>query len=170
MAAAVTDEQMMPDRGIAQELVGDMAELLNNTRPLMLADSTLLAGLTLGLVLEIAVLPAPPGALAVLGGSMLACLLISWVVAAALLAMACRPILGIVNDQRWKAGAPLDPRARWLSLPQISATRDEWIWVRAHLLIGAARIRMSRVQASLTWTLITTGFFLGWTVTALLAR
>src|SRR5712692_10496152 len=68
MAAAVTDEQMMPDRGLAQELLGDMAELLNNTRPLMLADSVLLAGLTLGLVLDTAILPAPHGTLAILGG------------------------------------------------------------------------------------------------------
>ena len=72
------------------------------------------------------------------------------------------------DSDPWKAGAPLDPRARWLSLPPIKATPEEWIWVRAHLLVGAARIRMDRVQKALTWCLITTALFLTWTALAFL--
>jgi hypothetical protein len=170
MVATVAEQEITPGPGQANELLGDMAELLNNTRPLMLTDGVLLAGLVVGLVLEAGSVPAPRGALAFLGGFLLACLFACWLVAAALLGLAARPILGIVNDHRWKAGAPLDPRARWLSLPPISATREEWIWVRAHLMVGAARIRLSRMQHALTWTLIATGSFLGWTIIAMLAN
>ena len=101
---------------------------------------------------------------------LLACLVLCWLRSVTLLVLAGRPILGIVCDHRWHAGAPLDPRARWLHLPPIEATEDEWIWVRAHMLVGATRIRMERVQSSLTWALLTTGVFLLWLVTAFLAQ
>jgi hypothetical protein len=172
MADDRADDRVAPDRGLAQELIGDMAGLLNSTRPAMLLDGGILAALTLGISLEAALAPSPVphGSAGVVSTMLLACLIVCWLTAVALLALAGRPVLGIVSDHRWKAGAPLDPRAPWLTLPPIEATPEEWTWIRAHLLIGAARIRMSRVQAALTWTLATTGLFLAWTAVALLAR
>lgn len=170
MAEAMADEHLMPDRGLAQELIGDMAGLLNNTRSTMFLDCGILAGLALGIALEAALAPGSPrhGAAGVASSVLLVCLVASWLTAMALLVLAGRPVLGIVSDHRWKAGAPLDPRARWLSLPAIEATPEEWTWVRAHLLLGAARIRMNRVQAALNWTFVSTAVFLAWTVVALL--
>jgi hypothetical protein len=172
MATAMADDRMVPDRELARELIGDMAGLLNDIRPTMFLNGIILAALTLGIALEAALAPAPlpPGAGGIASGALLTCLVLGWITAVALLVLAGRPVLGIVSDHRWKAGAPLDPRARWLSLPPIEATPEEWTWVRAHLLVGAARIRMSRVQAALTWTLVTTGLFLAWTVVAFLVR
>jgi hypothetical protein len=172
MAAAMADDRITPDRGLAQELIGDMAQLLNDTRPGMFLDGGILAALTLGISLETALAPSPlpAGVAGLASGILLSCLILCWLTAVALLVLAGRPILGIVSDHRWKAGAPLDPRAPWLTLPPIEATPEEWTWIRAHLLVGAARIRMSRVQAALTWTFITTGLFLGWTVVVFVVR
>ena len=76
--------------------------------------------------------------------------------------------IGAILDSH--GGSPLDPRARWLHLPAIDATPREWTWVRAHLLLGAARIRMTRVQSALAWVFVTTGLFLGWTMLIILTH
>lgn len=168
--AAMADDQVSPDRGLAQELIGDLAGLLNDTRPTMLLDGGIMAALTLGISLEAGLAPSPlrHGPAGFVAAVLLVCMAGCWLVAVALLVMAGRPVLGIVSNHRWRAGAPLDPRARWLTLPPIKATPEEWTWVRAHLLVGAARIRMNRIQSALTWALITTAFFLAWTVIALI--
>jgi hypothetical protein len=165
VAVTMPDDQTAPDRELAQEIIGDMAGMLNDTRHTMLMAGCLLGGLTLGIAVEAALAPAPlgTGVSRVLGAILLASLIVSWLRSVGLLALAGRPILAIVNNQRWKAGAPLDPRARWLHLPSIDATPQEWTWVRAHLLLGAARIRMTRVQSALTWSFVTTMLFLAWT-------
>ena len=172
MAAAVAENREMPDRGLAQELIGDMAGLLNNTRPTMFLDGGILAALTVGIALEAALARSPlgRGVYGLAGAVFLAGTIICWFKALTTLVLAGRPILGIVSDHRWKAGAPLDPRARWLNLPKFDATPEEWTWVRAHLLVGAARIRMERVQNALTWSLVTTTFFLMWTVITFLSH
>ena len=170
VAVAMADDRTGPDRDLAQELIGDLAGLLNDTRPTMLLDGAILAALTLGISLEAALAPSPlrHGVAGFAGAVVLACLVVCWLKAVALLVMAGQPILGMLNNHRWKAGAPLDPRARWLTLPPVKATPEEWTWVRAHLLVGAARIRMDRIQSALTWALITTALFLAWTAMAFL--
>jgi hypothetical protein len=127
MAVTMTDDQAAPDRGLAQEIIGDMAGMLNDTRHTMLMAGCLLGGLTLGISMEAALAPAPlgTGVGRVLGAILLGALIVSWLRSVGLLALAGRPILGIVNNQRWRAGAPLDPRARWLHLPSIDATPQE---------------------------------------------
>jgi hypothetical protein len=167
--AAMAEDEM---RELAQQVIGDMAGMLNDTRPTMLLGGGILAGLTTGIALEAALAPSPfgHGADSAAAVVLLGCLILSWLRAAALLALAGRPVLGIVSDHRWKAGAPLDPRAPWLNLPRIDATPQEWTWVRAHLLLGAARIRMIRIQSALTWAAITSGFFLLWTASVFLGR
>jgi hypothetical protein len=168
----MADDTTAPDRGLAQEVIGDMAGMLNDTRHTMLVAGCLLGGLTLGIAVEAALAPAPlgTGVGRALGAILLASLIVSWLRSVALLALAGRPVLGIVSNHRWQAGAPLDPRPRWLHLPAIEATPQEWTWVRAHLLLGAARVRMTRVQSALTWTFITTVLFLGWTALVILTR
>jgi hypothetical protein len=169
VAATMVEDEM---RELAQQVIGDMAGMLNDTRPTMFLGGGILAALTTGIALEAALAPSPlgHGASSITTVALMSCLIISWLRAATLLALAGRPVLGIVSDHRWKAGAPLDPRARWLNLPRIDATPQEWTWVRAHLLLGAARIRMTRIQSALTWGAITTGFFLLWTASVFLGR
>jgi len=166
MTATMPDDQTAPDRELAQEILGDMAGMLNDTRHTMLMGGGILAGLTLGTAIEAAFAHSPlgTGIERVLGVTLLTALIACWLRSAGLLVLAGRPILGIVSNHRWKAGAPLDPRPRWLNLPSIEATSQEWTWIRAHLLLGAARIRMTRVQSALTWAFITAVLFLGWTM------
>jgi hypothetical protein len=165
MAATMPDDQKLTDQELAQEILGDMAGMLNDTRHTMLTASGILAGLAAGIAIETAFAPSPlgTGAGRVVGVVLLIPLIVCWLRSAGLLVLAGRPILGIVSNHRWKAGAPLDPRPRWLNLPDIDATPQEWTWVRAHLLLGAARIRMTRVQSALAWTFITAAIFLAWT-------
>jgi hypothetical protein len=165
MAATMHDEQTASDRERAQEILGDMAGMLNDTRHTMLMGGGILAGLAVGIAIDTAFASAPLGSGAgrVLSVALLAGLIVCWLRSAGLLVLAGRPILGIVSNHRWKAGTPLDPRPRWLNLPSIDATPQEWTWIRAHLLLGAARIRMTRVQSALTWTFITAVLFLAWT-------
>jgi len=172
MAVTMAEDNIQRGRPVAQELIGDLAERLNDTRPIMRLDGAILAGLAGGMAVDAAFGPSVQGhgLLGVCRYLLLALLVVCWLRSIILLVLAGRPILGIVCDHRWRAGAPLDPRARWLHLPPIEATEDEWIWVRAHMLVGAARIRMERVQSSLTWALLTTAVFLLWLVTAFLAQ
>jgi hypothetical protein len=168
----MVDNGALPDRGLAQELIGDMAGLLNDTRPTMYLGGGILGALTLGTALEAALSPGlvGRGAVGTASVAVFACLILGWLRAVVLLVLAGRPILGILSDHRWRAGAPLNPRARWLTLPPIEATPEEWTWVRAHLLLGAARLRMERTQAALTWILGTTALFLAWTGTVIVGR
>lgn len=169
---AGTVEDRVPDRELAHEVIGDMAELLNDTRPSMHLGGGILAALSLSIAVVAAFSPAAPGngAAGIVIDVLLGCLILSWLRSAALLVTAGRPILGMLSDHRWKAGAPLNPKARWLSLPPITASPQEWTWVRAHLLLGAARLRMERTQAALNWAFITIGLFAAWTATVFLTH
>jgi hypothetical protein len=163
-------EDRVPDRELAQEVIGDMAELLNDTRPSMYLGGGILAALSLSVAVEAAFSPAVPGSSAagIAIYVLLSCLVLCWLRSAGLLLVAGRPILGMLSDHRWKAGAPLNPKARWLTLPPIKASPEEWTWVRAHLLLGAARLRMERTQAALNWAFITAVLFGVWTATVFL--
>src|ERR1700759_1866416 len=80
------------------------------------------------------------------------------------------PLGHALSQQRVSAGAPLDPRAPWASVPAPEATAEPWGWARAHLLLSQARFRADRIQAATNWALITTAAFLACTATTLLAR
>ncbi|HEX6526724.1 MAG TPA: hypothetical protein VF070_42920 [Streptosporangiaceae bacterium] len=153
-------------------MIGDMAELLNDTRPAMFLGGVIVAALSLGIAVVTAFTPGVPGSgtAAIVADVLLSCLILCWLRSVALLTTAARPILGMLSDHRWKSGAPLNPRARWLTLPPIQASPEEWTWVRAHLLLGAARLRMERTQAALTWAFITTTLFAVWTAIVFLSH
>jgi len=91
-------------------------------------------------------------------------LLFCWLRAVTLLALAGRPVLDALSEIRWKTGAPLDTRPRWLTLPPQGTDPDEWTWMRAHMLVGAARLGRYRVQLADTWTYVTAAYFVVWTV------
>ena len=85
-----------------------------------------------------------------------------------LLLLAGRPVLDQLNDHRWRTGAPLDPRVRWLSAPSVEDSEAAWSWARVNMMLGAARIRRERIQLADTWTFITVACFLLWTAAVLL--
>jgi len=77
-------------------------------------------------------------------------------------------VLDQLNDHRWRTGAPLDPRARWLTMPSVEDSEAAWNWTRVNLMLGAVRIRRERLHRADTWTFITVTCFLVWTVAVLL--
>lgn len=159
-----------PGRGPAQDVITEMAALLRDTRGGMLLGGSVLSALTVGIAVEAAFSPSVlrPGPAGVACLSLLGCLILCWLRAAALLLLANRPVLDWLNEHRWRTGAPLDPRARWLSLSSAEDSQVAWDWTRVNLMLGAARVRSERIHLAGTWLLITVACFLAWTLTVLL--
>jgi hypothetical protein len=159
-----------PDQRPAQEVIGVMAGLLRDTRGNMLLSGIVLGAATIGIALETAFSgrPVRPDAAGVVNAALLCGLLLCWLRAVILLALAGRPALNTLSELRWRTGAPLDPRARWLTLPPADTSPEEWAWTRAHLLLAAARLARYRTQLADTWAFITATYFLVWTATVFL--
>ena len=159
-----------PDRGPAQSQIADMAVLLSSTRGSMILGGSVLSALIIGIAVQAAFSPSVlrPGLAGVLSVSLLGCVIVCWLRATALLLLAGRPVLDQLNDHRWRTGAPLDPRVRWLSTPSVGDGEAAWSWPHVNMMLGAARVRRERIQLADTWTFIAVACFLLWTATVLL--
>jgi hypothetical protein len=159
-----------PDRGPAQDQIAEMAMLLRNTRGSTILGGSVLSALTIGIAIEAAFSPSVlrPGLAGVVSVSLLGCVIMCWLRAAALLLLASRPVLDQLNDHRWRTGAPLDPRVRWLSAPAVGDSEAAWSWARVDMMLGAARVRRERIHLAGTWTFVTVACFLLWTAAVLL--
>jgi hypothetical protein len=162
----VPSAQTVPDQGPAHAVIGEMAGLLRDTRGELLTAGCMLGGIMIGFALEAGL---STGALhssvvGVVNRAVLCGLLLSWLIAVIVLAWASRPVLNTLSEFRWVTGAPLDPRPRWLTLPRQGAYAGDWTWSRAHLLLAAARLARYRMQLAETWTYLTAGCFVVWTV------
>lgn len=171
-ASRALSDQAQPDQGPAQEVIGEMAWLLRDTRGSMRLGGTVLSAITIAIGLEAAfsghvVRPGLAGTVTV---GLLVGLLLCWLTAVFLLALASRPVHDALSEMRWKTGAPVDPRAGWLTLPPAGTDPEEWTWTSAHLLLGAARLARRRAQTADTWTYITAAYFMIWTVVILLGH
>jgi hypothetical protein len=159
-----------PDRGPTQNQIAEMAVLLGNTRGSMILGGSVLSALIIGIAVEAAFSPSVlrPGLAGVLTVSLLGCVIVCWLRAAVLLLLASRPVLDQLNDHRWRTGAPLDPRVRWLASPSAEDSEAAWTWARLNMMLGAARVRRERLHLADTWTFITVACFLAWTMAVLL--
>ena len=124
-----------PERGPAQNQIADMAVLLGNTRGSVILGGSVLSALTIGIALEAAFSPSVlrPGLAGVVAASLLGCVIVCWLRAAGLLLLASRPVLDQLNDHRWRTGAPLDPRVRWLSTPPTGDSEAAWSWAQVNM-------------------------------------
>lgn len=167
----VDDGRDLPDRGPAQEVIGEMAWLLRDTRGSMLLGGSVLSGIAAGIGVETAFSSSVlrPGLAGLACVVTLTVLILCWIRAGVLLLLAGRPVLDQLNDHRWRTGAPVDPRVQWLTLPAVEENAAEWNWARVNLLLGSARIRRERSHLADTWTFITAAFFLVWTALVFLA-
>jgi hypothetical protein len=163
-------DQARPDHELqdnvdAHAMIGEMAGLLRETRGHMLACAGLLGAIAIGIAAETgaAAHARRPGLTEVINIGMMCPLFCCWLIAVVLVAMAGRPVLNVLSETRWVTGAPLDPRAPWLTLPPPGAHPGAWTWVRAHLLVGAARMARYRIQLADTWTCVAAACFLVWT-------
>jgi len=159
-----------PDQGPAGAVIGEMADLMRDTRGSMTADGCILGAIAIGVALEagLSARALRPSLLGVANLGLLGGVLACWLMAACLLARAGRPVLNAVSELRWVTGAPLDPRAGWLTVPPTGANAVEWSWNRAFLLVGAARLGRYRMQFADTWTYLAGGCFLVFTAIVVL--
>ncbi|MGH3255550.1 MAG: hypothetical protein ACRDOU_09110 [Streptosporangiaceae bacterium] len=162
--------QALSEQGEVMGVITELAALLRDTRVNLAISAGTLAAITIGLALEAAfsARALPPGALRFVNFALLCLLLACWLRAVLLLATSGRPVVNALSELRWRTGTPLDPRARWLTLPPAGTNPEEWTWIRAHLLVGAARLSRYRLLRADTWTYITAGGFLVWTAFLLL--
>ena len=88
--------------------------------------------------------------------------LLSWVRAAALLALADRPVADALSMLRWRTGAPVDLIVPWLpsGLDRVTGPDPG----ARHALIAAARLRHERAQLALHWAIIAATAVCVWTV------
>jgi hypothetical protein len=159
-------QQEQQDQEPAHAIIGEIARLLRETRGNMLVAASMLGSITIGMALEarFAGRALQPDMFRALNVFLLLGLICCWLRALTLLALAGRPVLNAVSELRWRTGAPLDPRAPWLTLPPVGDDPEQWTWIRAHLLVGAARLARYRIHLADTWTYITAIWFVAWTV------
>ena len=168
-------DQTLPDRAQTGQtealgVITELAALLHDARVNLAISAGTLGAITIGLALEAAfsARALPPGALGIVHAALLCGLLACWLRAVLLLATAGRPVVNALSELRWRTGAPVDPRPLWLTLPPVGSNPEEWTWIRAHLLVGAARLSRYRLQRADTWTYVTAGGFLVWSAFLLL--
>jgi len=155
----------------AMGVISELAILLRDTRFYLSISAGTLAAITLGVALEAAFsgwAARRGAALGIVNFALLCGLLACWLRALLLLVTSGRPVVNTLSELRWRTGAPLDTRAPWLTLPPVGSNPEEWTWIRAHLLVGAARLTRHRLQRADTWTYVTAGAFLVWTAFLLL--
>jgi hypothetical protein len=164
-APAETTAGDLAGPGSARQAVAEMAWLLRDARAGIVLGTSLLTAITLGIGLEAAFSPTVlrAGLAGFASAAVLAVLLGCWLRAAALLLLAGRPVLEQLNAHRWRSGAPVDPRVRWLTLPPSDPGAGAWDWTSVNLLLGAVRIRCERVHLADTWTFVTAAVFGVWT-------
>lgn len=168
----VAPGQALSEHEPAHVLIGEMADLLRDIRACMVTDGCLLGGVTVGFGLEAgqAALALRAGLAGVIDLGLLGAIAVCWLAAAFLLARASRPVLNAASGLRRVTGAPLDPRPGWVTLPPVGADPAEWTWDRAYLLLGAAQMARHRMRYADTWTYVTGGCFLTWTMLVILGR
>jgi hypothetical protein len=162
--------QVLSEQREAIGVITELAALLRDTRFNLSVSAGTLGAVTIGVALEAAFSARAlrPGALGLVNFALLCGLLVCWLRAVLLLVTSGRPVVNALSELRWRTGAPVDTRAPWLTLPPVGTNPEEWTWVRAHLLVGAARLMRYRLQRADTWTYVTAGAFLVWTAFLLL--
>ena len=163
-------DQARSEQSEALGVITELAALLRDTRVNLAISAGTLAAITIGLALEAAFSARAlrPGAFGLVNAALLFGVLVCWLRTVLLLATAGRPVINALSELRWRTGAPVDPRPTWLTLPPVGTNPEEWTWIRAHLLVGAARLSRYRLQRADTWTSVTAAGFLVWTAFVLL--
>jgi hypothetical protein len=137
------------DRGNRTATVTDLTEMLGDTRASLLISGGLL--MTGGLGVALAALRATRwgGAELALLGPLGLLLLLGWLRAAVLLALADRPVADALSMLRWRTGAPVDLMVPWIpsGLDRIS-TPDP---AALHVLIAGTWLRQERSHRALRW-------------------
>jgi hypothetical protein len=158
------------DGPAAQGLLGEMAALLRDSRPGLMAGISALAAMTVGLAVEVMAFSAVsrPVAATWACAGLFTIAALCWLRATALFMLSGVPLGRTLAQLRARTGAPQDPRAPWASAPP--ATAGQWTWAHAHLMVSQSRFRYQRIQHAMNWTLLTGAAFLACSAALLFTR
>ena len=92
---------------------------------------------------------------------------LSWLVAAALLLWAQRPVADALGELRWVTGAPVDLSMRCPPLGVQPTPASDMEWSQVVRLIGAIAVWQGRARLTLASAILTTAGFLAWMVLSL---
>jgi hypothetical protein len=126
--------------------VSEVTAMLGSTRWCILASGGLLAAGAVGFSIVVATWPVARGE----GGGGLCCLgllavvMLSWLRAATLLALAERPVASALGELRRRTGAPVDPSVPWVPFGVRRTLLTDLGWEHAWALVAAATLRHTR--------------------------
>jgi hypothetical protein len=151
------------DRGSRPATVADLTAMLGDTKGCLLTSGGLLIAGALGFT-AVAAWPASRWGGAELGllGPLGLLVLLGWLRAAVLLALADRPVADALGLLRWRTGAPVDLMVPWVpsGLDRLTSPDPGAL----HALIAGARLRHERAHRALRWAVIATTAVCVWTV------
>lgn len=141
---------------------GELAVLLGDTRACMLFSGSLLGAALIEMTIVLAARPLSrlTGAAGLYCGCLLAVVMISWLWAAALVALAEVPAARALGELRRKSGAPVDLSVPWVTFGHRLMTVSELGPEDMLVLIGAVTRRHARACLAARWAIAAaTGFF-----------
>jgi hypothetical protein len=147
--------------------ISEIASAIGDTRWLVLISGGLLASDIAGAAVAVAELLGRRDAVAVGSVGLLVPVMLSWLVTAALLLLADRPVAGALGELRRVTGAQIDPSAPWLPLGVRPLPASDLEWSHVVPLIAAVTIRHARARLALSSAILTTAGLLLWMVLSL---
>jgi hypothetical protein len=143
-------------------VIGALTHLLDDTRTATRLAGGLLTAAAVGVAVTATAWPLRAGA-TVCCLILLVAVLLTWVRAAVLLALAGRPVTGTLAELRRHTGAPVQPAAPWVLGGTGQVTEFHLGRRHAQSLIAAASLRQARTQLALRWAMLAAGGFCVWT-------
>jgi hypothetical protein len=160
-------EDLAGDEAGCPAAVSEITTAIGDTRWLILVSGALLAADVAGEALATAELLGRRDSVALGLVCLLVPVMLSWLVATALLLAAERPVTSALGELRRVTGAPVDLAAPWRPIGVRRLTAAELDWSHVVPLIGAAATRHGRARQALFASVITTAGLLGWLLLSL---
>jgi hypothetical protein len=162
------------DRGVAGDQVcgcsaafADVISVIGDARRLLLISGGLLAGDLIGTASVVSALVGRGHAPALVSLCLLLPVVLSWLLTAAVMLLAERPVAGALGELRRATGAAVDLSAPWAPLGVRPLADPELDWSHVVPLIGATNCQHTRARLALSASVLTTAAFFLWMPIAL---
>jgi hypothetical protein len=161
-----SDSQGRCRAAAASEIISAMSD----SRRLSLVSGGLLTADVTGAAVAVSAFLSHGHDVALWAAVLLVPVILSWFIAALLMALGEQAVAGSLGELRRVSGAPVDPSAPWRSLGVAPMADPDIAWEHIVLLIGTATLHHARSRLALRWAIITTvGFFLWLTLSLAIA-
>ncbi|HEX6452654.1 MAG TPA: hypothetical protein VF060_24740 [Trebonia sp.] len=143
---------------------------MSDSRRLFLVSGGLLTADVTGAAVAVSALLSHGHDVALWAAALLLPVILSWFIAALLMALGEQAVASSLGELRRVSGAPVDPSAPWRSMGVTPMADPDIAWEHIVLLIGTATLHHARSRLALRWAIITTvGFFLWLTLSLAIA-